>query len=584
VNSAYAAAVGKADAAAVIDGQIEFLSTATRRQIAEVHSQGSAFRDTVSTVVDRDRRRFTIIDVPHDEGSLGRAVDVSEAEGLRGELARQAKNHADTLDQLSTAVAIFDAGQKLVFHNHAFQDLWALDDVFLSAQPSHALLLDRWRRDGLLEEKPDWKAFKATILDSYRAVETQPEIWHLPDGRVLRVISTPSPHGGLTQVFENLTEQITLETENKTLVQVRRETLDHLAEGVAVFSSDGTLRLANPAFSDIWNLGLLSLKEGVHIRAVAAAARTCKGETPWPSFIAEVTGAADSRAGRSGRTEFSDGGVIAHSVIHLPNGQSMLTAVDVTDSVNAERNLKARNKALQDSALVKNRFVHHMSYELRSPLTSIKGFAEVLQIGARGTLNLDQQGYVGHILDAANKLEMLVNDVLDLATIDAELMQLVNGPVDVRATIEAAAGLLAARLEEHRLTVDINVAPDANHFEGDAMRVRQILFNLIDNASNHAPDGSVITVAAAAKGDKIAITVQDRGPGIPFEDLETILARFEHRFNGGRRRGAGIGLSIVSSFVKLHGGTVSIDSSPDRGTLVTCVFPRQAVAALTQAS
>jgi signal transduction histidine kinase len=576
VNAAYAAAVGRPDAGTVIEEQAEFLSTATRRQIAEAHAQGRPFSETVSTVVDRDRRRFAIIDIPRETGSLGHAIDVSEAERLRGELDRQTKNHAETLDQLSTAVAIFDAGQRLVFHNQAFQALWKLDDAFLAGKPSHAILIDRWRRDGLLEEKPDWKAFKASLLERYRAVETEPETWHLPDGRVLRVISNPNPHGGLTQVFENLTEQITLETENKTLMQVRRETLDHLVEGVAVFASDGTLRLANPAFSDLWGLSLLPMKEGVHIRSVAAAARPAKGEQPWPGFIAEVTGAEGTRSRKTGRVEFNDGTVVAHSVIHLPNGQTMLTAVDVTDGVNAERNLKARNKALQDSALVKNRFVHHMSYELRSPLTSIKGFAEILQLGARGVLNADQKGYVGHILDAAGRLEMLVNDVLDLATIDAELMQLVHGPVDVRATIEAAAGLLAARLEEHRIGVAIEVSPEAAHFEGDAMRVRQVLFNLIDNASNYAPEGSVITVTAGGKGDKVAISVADKGPGIPFEDLETILARFEHRFNGGRRRGAGIGLSIVSSFVKLHGGTVTIDSAPDRGTLVTCVFPRHA--------
>ena len=585
VNQAYTAAVGQPDAVSTIAAQAELLGSVTRRQIAESHLSGQTFRETVSTVVGHDRRRFAVVDVPQPTGgALGVALDVSQTEQLQAEVKRITKNHAETLDQLATAVVIFDRDQRMTFHNQAFQNLWSLDAAFLAKRPSHAILLDRLRSDGRLEEKPNWRSFKDEILSAYRALESQDDQWHLPDGRILRVLSNPNPNGGLTQIFENVTQQISLESENKTLLQVRRETLDHLVEAVAVFATDGTLKLFNPAFSQMWGLGSLALREGTHIKAIAAAAQQVKGASPWQCFIAEVTGAENKREAKAGRIEFPDNTVLAHTVSHLPNGQTMLTFVDVTDSVNAERNLKSKNQALEDAALVKDRFVHHMSYELRSPLTSIKGFAEILKLGKPDTLSPRQSEYIGHILRSSNQLEMLVNDVLDLATIDADMMQLIYAPVDVQATIEAAGDLVGERLREHRLQLVIDVADDAAQMEGDAMRLRQVLFNLIDNAANYAPEGSVITVKAEKKGEKIVLSVRDNGPGIPNEDLVTILERFEHKLRGGRRRGAGIGLSIVSSFVRLHKGTVAIDSAADRGTLVTCILPIKAAAARQNAA
>ncbi|MGL4406004.1 MAG: PAS-domain containing protein, partial [Notoacmeibacter sp.] len=239
VNQAYAVAVGQNDSAAAVAAQAELLGSVTRRQIIEAQLAGQPFRETVSTVVGHDRRRYAVIDVAQPAGgALGVARDVSDQEQLKEEVKRVTKNHAETLDQLATAVAIFDREQRLVFHNHAFQTLWSLDDVFLAKRPSHAILLDRLRTDGRLEEKPDWRKFKDEVLAAYRALEGQEDQWHLPDGRIVRVLSNPNPQGGLTQIFENLTQQISLESENKTLLQVRRETLDHLVEAVAVFATD----------------------------------------------------------------------------------------------------------------------------------------------------------------------------------------------------------------------------------------------------------------------------------------------------------------------------------------------------------
>ena len=162
--------------------------------------------------------------------------------------------------------------QKLRFFNQAFQKLWDLEHGFLDSAPDNALLLDRLRSEGKLAEQPEWRRWKENLLSAYRAVDPQEHWWHLPDGRTIRVVANPQPKGGVTWVFENLTEKIDLESRYNTAVRVQGETLDNLAEGVAVFGPDGRIRLSNPAFSTLWGLDPpMSPRPSTHISAIRAA-------------------------------------------------------------------------------------------------------------------------------------------------------------------------------------------------------------------------------------------------------------------------------------------------------------------------
>src|SRR5690606_20330016 len=131
-------------------------------------------------------------------------------------------------------------------------------------------------------------------------------------------------------------------------------TLDNLAEGVAVFGPDGRLRLSNPAFASLWGLDSASVLPGVHVSVIRGLAERQAKESPWAGFVAAVTGFDEERRDRQGQTELVDGKVLRHALIHLPNGQVMMTFVDVTDSVNVERALKDKNEALLKSDQLKN--------------------------------------------------------------------------------------------------------------------------------------------------------------------------------------------------------------------------------------
>lgn len=573
VNHAYSAAVETPDTAAAIADGHEFLGTAARTQIAHGHLSSAVFAQNLSTVIGGDRRVFAVTDFADNDGSAGLACDISEIDNARAQYERTMRSHADTLDKLSTAIAIFDAEQKLLFFNQAFEKLWELDHGFLDSRPDHALLLDRLRAEGRLAEQPEWRGWKQALLEAYRSVEPQEHLWHLPDARTLRVVANPQPDGGVTWVFENLTEKINLESRYNTVLRVQGVTLDNLAEGVAVFGSDGRVRLSNPAFAALWSLPDELTRPETHISAIKAACETRASSSPWSLMVAAATGFDEERRDREGQVELNDGAILRYALVHLPNGQVMTTFIDVTDSVNAERMLKDKNEALERADQLKNDFIQHVSYELRSPLTNIIGFAELLAQGINGPLTQGQRDYVDHIATSSSQLETIVDDILDLATVDAGVMELEITEVPVERTVRSAAELVSERLREHgiRLVVDLSAAPIS--FHADENRVRQILFNVLSNAANHAPDHSTVRLSCRAEDGGLAFSVHDDGPGIPSDVLDGIFRRFEPHPNGGRRRGAGLGLSIVKSFVELHGGRVVIETGQGEGTTVICRFP-----------
>ncbi|SIR29019.1 PAS domain-containing protein [Rhizobium sp. RU35A] len=573
VNQAYGDAVEATTPAQAVQESREFLGSIAREKIRATATVHSPFHDRVSTVVRGNRTVFDVVDVVGKAGSAGMAIDVSEAEAVRAELTRTLKSHAETLDHLATPVAIFDREQRLQFYNQAFARLWDLDLGFLESRPDHNELLDRLRSQNKLPEQLNWRNWKESVLSVYRSLDTQTNRWHLPNGQTLQVIATAHPQGGVTWVFENLTEQVDLETRYNTLVKVQGETIDHLAEGVAVFGPDGRIRLSNPAFRALWGLTEEQTAPGTHIRAIETA---CAAEYDrpdgWRLFGQMLTNFDDERPSLQGTFELFSGIVLDYAVIPLPNAQTMLTFVNMTDSARAERALKEKNEALRKADELKNDFVQHVSYELRSPLTNIIGFTDLLKTPGIGQLNERQAEYVDHISASSSLLLTIVNDILDLATVDAGIMELNYSEVDVDDLLDDVAMQIADRLYENAVTLEILAPKNLGTIVADQQRLKQILIKLITNAANFSPEGGTVTLRGWREGTDFFFSVADRGPGMSEDMLKTVFDRFSSG-KGGKKSGAGLGLSIVESFVNLHHGDVRIDSRMGEGTIVTCRIP-----------
>jgi signal transduction histidine kinase len=387
----------------------------------------------------------------------------------------------------------------------------------------------------------------------------------------------------VTYLFHDVTERLDLERRFEELIRIQGETLDKLAEGVAVFGSDGRLRLHNAAFERMWRLSSRSLADRPHIEKISTLCQPLHGDAlTWRALRDAVT-AIDSREATLGRIERRDGSVIDCASVPLPDGATLVTFHDVSDSVNVERALRERNEALEDADKIKVDFVHHVSYELRSPLTNIIGFVHLLGDPGTGPLTDKQREYLDYITVSTNTLLALINNILDLATIDAGRMQLDLSSVDIRETMMAAAEGVQDRMVNGGVTLDISAPRNIGSFIADKLRLRQILFNLLANALSFSPPGSIVTLRAERRSDAVILSVTDTGPGIPPDMLKKVFDWFETHALGSQHRGPGIGLSLVRSFVELHGGEVKIDSAVGQGTTVTCTFPLAETANLTAA-
>ena len=529
---------------------------------------------------------FALSETPIPGGMLGR---LTPAESVpQAEPADSGLDHLTRIiDALATPIAVFDAGRGLVQANRAYAQLWGLDPRWLKPGLDERTILDRLRTEGLLPAEPDYHAWRAKHLGAYQFTgprELDP--WHLPDGRTVQVIAAPAgPGGGVIYVFEDITAQLNLQSQHRSLLDVQRSTINALTEAVAVFGTNGRLTLYNPRFSALWRVPTNVLEHSPHIDRIAEAAA---GELPedgariWGDLKRRIINLDPNRIDQQGRITRADGKLIDYAVTRLPDGQSMMTFLDVTESARFQQVLKERNEALETADRLKDAFVQNVSYELRSPLTNIIGFADLLSSETAGVLNERQRAYTDYIRASSVTLGVLIDNILDLATVDAGIAELRPEPQDVAALVEKArAGLAATFLEvdgERALNLVIDVAPDLPTFVADGTRVVQVLYNLLSSAARYSEPGGEVKLVVRARGAHVQFIVEDEGAPMPPEAKAALLGR-DNAGHAGRERGAGLGLAIVRAFVNLHGGTVTVEARPPRGTRVTVSLPRDAAIA-----
>jgi len=223
---------------------------------------------------------------------------------------------------------------------------------------------------------------------------------------------------------------------------------------------------------------------------------------------------------------------------------------------------------------LKSQFIANVSYELRTPLNTISGFSEILGDQFFGKLNPRQIEYIDGIVESSGYLLALINDILDLATLEAGRMQLETKPFDVEEMVQSVLRMVDDRVLESRLSLRSEVPKNIGTLRGDERRIRQVIFNLLSNAIRFTPAGGSITVGARRKGDDVSVWVADTGRGIAKDEQEKVFAKFHRSADAtANQPGTGLGLALVKSFVELHGGSIELTSEIRKGTRVTCTFP-----------
>ena len=480
------------------------------------------------------------------------------------------------LEHLATAVGVYDSDRRLAYFNPAFARLWQLDVNWLASRPGLSELLERLRAQRRLPEFHDFREFREQQLAHFGKLDAPIEdLIHLPDGTAIRTIVAPRSDGGLVHSFEDVTDRLGLERSFNTLLAVHRATLDNLYEGVGVFGGDGRLKLSNPVFLRLWNFDAGEPLDKPHLRDFVGQMQPYFPDIEdWPAHREKLTVRLMNRTAGSGRLTRADGSVIDYATVPLPDGAVLLSYLDVTDEVQVEQALRDRALAMQEANRLKSEFIANVSYEVRTPLTTIMGFAEILAGGHFGELNPRQLDYGTGILSSARTLTAVIEDILDLAAIDAGLMPLNLNAVDIHAMLASLLPLVQERARQKSLKLEFDCPPDIGWIIADERRLKQVVFKLLGNAIDFsAPRGSV-AITATIDSDQLTIAVRDNGHGIPAADQDRLFEAFARGAPpDGSPPGAGLGLSLVKRFVELHGGTVTIKSTPKRGTTVSFTLP-----------
>ncbi|WP_285021905.1 PAS domain-containing sensor histidine kinase [Novosphingobium sp. fls2-241-R2A-195] len=583
VNHAYVAAVGAKNADDVVVKGIELIESvdglAPGQVARKAAEKGIPIERIVSTTIDGQRRALRVSDLPlGDDGVAGYAVDIEDLEEMSRSFRAFREAQRALLDQLSAGVAQFDAKRRLAFANQPFQRLFKLDGRILVDPPAFERLLDAARDAGRVPEARDFPAWRREKAGWFSAGSTQEESWTLADGTHLRIVAQPVPDGGLLLIVEDRTEQLRLSAVRDTLLRTRTATFDSLFESVAVFAPDGRMQIWNRRFAADWGLESEFLDTHPHVEALLKKIASRLKRPVEAETVGNVVRAATlDRAQTGGRIGLADGRVLEYAGVPLPDGNGLLAVLDITDSMKAEQALRESNAALIEADAIKTRFLANMSKELRTPLTSIGGFAEMLDLGIGGDLNDSGRDYVGSIIEASQQLGDHIDSLLDLSQSEAGLLPLKFEEIDpmpfVRSVVEERAG----RLQKAGLTLDLQAKGLLRPLVADRRRLARALGHIVDNAIAASTRGGRILVQLsrrkAGEGDAIQILVQDKGAGMDSRTLARALDGMKVSADGKVESRDGLGLPLARQLVEAHGGSLRLESEPGKGTSALIELP-----------
>jgi signal transduction histidine kinase len=578
VNKAYVNAVGAEDSLKVIEESIELIETVGDETAvsfaAKAQRNNEKIDRIVSSTIDGKRRQIRVFDIPlGNAGVAGLAIDVQDLTDARGEFKRLSDAQRDLLDIMSAGVAQFDADQTLSFANLPFQRLFAFRDSWLADRPEFARVLDRIRENGKLPEVRDFPAWRTEHENWFLSAHPNEENWLLPDGTHLRVLAQPMPNGGLLVIFEDRTEQAQLASARDTLLRVRTATFDNLSEAVAVFAADGRLSIWNRLFANTWGLDEEVLLKHPRLDELLPKLASYLKKPAQISIVGEILRitTASRQSGRR-KVKFADERIFQISTVPLPDGNALFTMMDISDSAQVEQALRDRNTALSEADAVKGKFLANMSYEFRTPLTSISGFADLLKTGIAGELNPKAAEYVDAIATSAERLSQQINTVLDFSQSEAGALPIAREPFDLVNMLKQLEVSHKDDASARGIIIELQAGDEAVEILGDERRLSQAIGHLVQNAIQYGRENGKVMVVLQSHKNHAEIFVADDGVGISQKDQAAVFDGFGRSVGGDT---AGLGLPLARELIRAHKGELLLESELGQGTTVLIKLPRQ---------
>jgi signal transduction histidine kinase/PAS domain-containing protein len=581
VNQAYVDAVGATTAAEVVQNQIELLEPEDGRSPADIAratltSQAKSER-IIAATIHGARRTLRVSDLPLGlEGVAGYAIDIEEQQQVAREFRAFRDAQRALLDQLSVGVALFDGEERLTFANRPFRRLFSLTEEAIEAHTPFQRFLAEARERGRTPEVRDFPEWRRERTGWFGMQDTQEEAWPLPGGTHLRVVAQPMPDGGLILITEDRTESLALSAVRDTLLRTRTATLDSLFEALAIFAPDGSVQLWNRSFAGTWGLTpeLLDLHPSAD-ELLSAIGRNLVNPEEAGLIGAAVRAATLDRREKGGQVDLADGRTLRFAGIPLPDGNGLLTVLDITASQKAEQALRERAEALEEADAVKAKFLANMSYEFRTPLTTIGGYAELLKSGAAADPEAAGE-YVDAILSAVERLTEQVENVLDLSQSEAGLLPIRKERLDLLDFLTTLVREREGAIVAAGLSLDLK-GRRGRVIEADPRQMGRAIGNLLDNAVVGTPEGGriVIEIRRAPEGTEwgVEISIADNGRGMTSKELARAQGGVKPAGDGAPERRTGLGIPLARQLIAAHDGVLEIVSRKGAGTTATIRLP-----------
>ena len=506
--------------------------------------------------------------------------DITERKRVESVLAEKTEILETTFEHMSQGISVYDGDTRLIAFNRKFSEIFGFPAGFLRAGLSYEQVAR------FIAEQGDYGPGEVDTLvrervERARSGEVRRLERRVPDGTVLSIWRNPLPGGGFVTTFTDITDIKQTEEELRKTEARLMDAIESIPEGFALFDSDDRLVLYNKIYQDMYPTSShLKVAPGTRFEDIIRASAEKGLHTPAVGRTEEwIRERLEAHRNPRGPVEqkMSDGRWLRIEERKTREGGIVGIRTDITDMKMREEELRKAMEVAELASRSKSEFLANMSHELRTPLNAIIGFSEIMQSEMFGSLgNVKYKDYAADINQSGRHLHAVINDILDLAKIEAGKLDLHEETVDLTATIEGSMKVVKGRADHRHIAMSIQIAENLPHLYADERKVKQILINLLSNAIKFTPDGGRVTLSAGRdRYQGLQIAVADDGIGMASEDIPKVFKAFGQVDSALGRgfEGTGLGLPLTKSLIELHGGSLSLESAPGVGTTVTVRFP-----------
>lgn len=516
-------------------------------------------------IINNVRYCYELHEKINEKGKISYINDVTKSEKIKTNLLQQIKMYHEVFEALDTGIAIYDSNKHLTYFNQTFSKTFELDKKLLKNKPTFSEILEDRRFRRKLPELTNFIEYKNKQNRKFNILMTPTiELEHLPDGRTIKNITTAHHLGGLFSIFKNVTNKLNLERKLNLLIDVKKEIIHNLLEGVAIFGSDNRLKFSNLAFRKMWNLSREKVKADTHLTNLLEEIKSFFDfKDNWETFKNKIINFVTNRIQKNKILIRNDGTILNFSYIPLPDGTNLMVYIDITKNDNIPD-----NKSITQ---VTPKLLTNISHELLVPLNSALSSSEILLNQYFGTLNHQQTNYIAKIHNSSQQLLNFINDILDLTKIETKQIKLNLVSID---TYNLLYNIIESLKQQFQLKIKLNCNKQIGSFIGDKNLIEQAFLILLKNSIRFGDTNDTITIDAIQKQNKMVLSISStNSKNINYKSQFNNFKELTKSFNPKHYSGIDLNLSLAKGLIKLHKGLIKVTSNSKSTITISCYLP-----------